>query len=112
MDEDKYKDALPFTFAYKAYKHVIVHHGDGDSFGSHPILDPIFSAALYAYDHIHNKMLHLVIGSPADGRIQPHGFAVVACGVRVRVCPRECECGCTCVCMCALALALPLMECM
>lgn len=66
MDEEKFKGAMPFTFEYKAYKHVIVHHGNGDAFASHPILDPIFSVALSTYDTIHNKMLELEINSPQE----------------------------------------------
>lgn len=63
MANESYKDALPFTFEYQAYNHVMVHHGNGDSFASNIVLDPIFSMALYGYDFIHNQKLGLVIGS-------------------------------------------------
>jgi hypothetical protein len=66
LANESFKDAWPYTFEYQAYKHVMVHHGDGDAFASNPILDPIFSAALYGYDILHNSMLGLKIGSPEE----------------------------------------------
>jgi hypothetical protein len=63
LANESFKDAWPFTFEYQAYKHVIVHHGNGDAFASNILLDPIFSAALYGYDFIHNTLLGLTIGS-------------------------------------------------
>lgn len=57
----EWKDSLPFSFKYKAYTHVFVHHDDGDSFGSSAIFDPIFSWWFDVYAYVHNDLLGLKI---------------------------------------------------
>ena len=49
--------ALPFSLKYKAYKHVFVHHHDGDSFGSSAALDGFFSKCFYLFSELHNDCL-------------------------------------------------------
>jgi len=53
--DESMADAIPFSFNYRAYNHVFVHHVNGDSFGSSYIFDPMFSKAftLLAYVHSH-----------------------------------------------------------
>lgn len=60
---EEWKDAMPFTHEYKGYKHVTVHHVDGDAFGSHPVLDTVFSYFTKGYNVLHNDTLHLQQGS-------------------------------------------------
>ena len=68
-------DAVPFSFEYRAYHHVYVHHVDGDSFGSSYVFDPMFSKAftLLAYVHSHifgirspNSLQHFAVVFTAD----------------------------------------------
>lgn len=59
------KDAFFLSEEYQAYKHVYVHHGNGDSFGSSYLFDWIYSASLYAYASWHNDILKLTLGTPA-----------------------------------------------
>ena len=51
----EWKDALPFSFKYKAYHHVFVHHDDGDSFGSSAAFDGFFSKCFHLFADLHNK---------------------------------------------------------
>mmetsp|Transcript_32374 Transcript_32374/g.84922 ORF Transcript_32374/g.84922 Transcript_32374/m.84922 type:complete len:356 (-) Transcript_32374:533-1600(-) len=57
----EHKNAWPYTFEYRAYKHVYVHHHNGDSFGSSFHWDPFFSAALHLFGYLHNSVLGLTI---------------------------------------------------
>lgn len=60
---EDWKHARPFTHEYKGYKHLMVHHGNGDSFGSHPLVDPPLSFFTKGYNVLHNDILHLHQGS-------------------------------------------------
>jgi len=59
-------------FNWRAYQHVMVHHGNGDAFGPSICFDWIFSYALYGYSYLHNSLLKLQIGTPG------HYFFVLA----------------------------------
>jgi hypothetical protein len=66
------KDAFFLSSAFAAYRHVYIHHVNGDSFGSSYLFDWIYSAALYSYGTWHNFIFKLQLDTPAH-----YGFAVV-----------------------------------
>eukprot|EP00520_Triparma_pacifica_P003380 CAMPEP_0118664326 /NCGR_PEP_ID=MMETSP0785-20121206/17944_1 /TAXON_ID=91992 /ORGANISM="Bolidomonas pacifica, Strain CCMP 1866" /LENGTH=111 /DNA_ID=CAMNT_0006558207 /DNA_START=150 /DNA_END=482 /DNA_ORIENTATION=+ len=57
--------ALPFSFKYKAHRHVYVHHDDGDSFGSSAALTASSPPGFFhMYARLHNDVFRLELGSP------------------------------------------------
>lgn len=68
---EEMKDAVPFSFEYRAYNHVFVHHVDGDSFGSSFIFDPMFSKAFTLLAYVHSDVFGLTSATSA-----PH-YAVI-----------------------------------
>jgi len=58
-------NAWPYTFAWQAYRHVIVHHDNGLSFSGDVFLDPIWDGFLYTFAFVHNTMFKIQLGSVA-----------------------------------------------
>jgi len=56
-------NAWPYTRAWQAYKHVIVHHDNGLSFSGDVFLDPIWDTFLYAHAFLHNIVFKIQLGS-------------------------------------------------
>jgi hypothetical protein len=69
-EEGKNANILSKEFA--AYRHVFIHHVNGDSFGSSYTFDWLYSAALYGYGNWHNHILQLQLDTPKH-----YGFAVL-----------------------------------
>jgi len=57
--------ALPYTSAWRAYKHCITHHDNGLSFSGDLFLDPLWDGFLLAFAYVHNSILHITAGSNA-----------------------------------------------
>lgn len=72
-EEGQYASMWSQEFA--AYRHVFIHHVNGDSFGSSYTFDWIYSLILYAYGEWHNLVLQLQLDTPAH-----YGFAVFVDG--------------------------------
>jgi len=72
MTRESMENAWPYTLAWRAYKHVVVHHGNGESFSGDFFLDPVWDAQMYLYGYLHNDVLKLTVGSAAH-----YTFAVV-----------------------------------
>jgi hypothetical protein len=53
---EEWKDAVPFSFEYRAYHHVFRHHVDGDSFGSSWLFDPLFSKMFEVFAYLHHDV--------------------------------------------------------
>ena len=66
------KDAFFLSSEFSAYRHVYMHHYNGDSFGSSYLFDWIYSAALYAYGSWHNHVLKLQLDTA-----EHYGFAIL-----------------------------------
>lgn len=66
------KDAHFLSDEFAAYRHVYMHHVNGDSFGSSYTFDWIYSAALYAYGSWHNHILQLKLDT-----LPHYAFAVI-----------------------------------
>jgi len=58
-------NAWPYTVAWRAYMHCIVHHDNGLSFSGDPFLDPVFDGFLYAFAFLHNTLFKIHLGSAA-----------------------------------------------
>ncbi|GMI37317.1 hypothetical protein TeGR_g6329 [Tetraparma gracilis] len=54
--QENWRDAIPFSFEYRAYHHVFRHHVDGDSFGSSWLFDPLFSKMFQSFAFIHHDI--------------------------------------------------------
>jgi len=67
------KDAVPFSFEYRAYHHVFVHHVDGDSFGSSYVFDPIFSHAFTFLAYVHSH----VFGISSPDSLEHYAVVIV-----------------------------------
>ncbi len=73
LAKPEWQNALPFSFKFKAYHHVFVHHHDGDSFGSSAAFDGIFSIWFKIYSFAHNIVFNLEVNT-----VEHYLFAVVA----------------------------------
>lgn len=52
-------NSWPYTQEWRAYKHCIVHHDNGESFSGDPFLDPVFDSLLYLFAYLHNTVFQL-----------------------------------------------------
>jgi len=57
------ENAWPYTPAWRAYMHCIVHHSSGLSFSGDPFLDPIYDTFLYIFAFLHNQVFKISLGS-------------------------------------------------
>lgn len=57
-------NALPYTHAWRAFKHCITHHDNGYSFSGDLFLDPLWDGFLDTMAYLHNHVWHITFGSP------------------------------------------------
>jgi len=56
-------NAWPYTNAWRAYMHCIVHHDSGLSFSGDLFLDPVWDRFLYVFAFAHNTLFNIKLGS-------------------------------------------------
>ena len=59
------QNAWPYSSAWRAYYHAVVHHRNGESFSGDLFLDPVYDAQLYGHAFLHNDVLGITMGSQA-----------------------------------------------
>jgi len=70
-------NAWPYTPAWQAYKHCIVHHDNGLSFSGDLVLDPVFDGFLYGFAYLHNTLFKIQLGSTAHFALSTAADAVM-----------------------------------